>query len=138
MPSSQPDDHSLLATYHIPIAELTPLLPAPATRHIRAVVALIWPYSSSAQTLTILVSEPDFRLRRLRGQVRVRFIGPCAQAIAQEKVLIGDLIDLALDGAEWVKEEEETQGAPGKGVEWQLRFTNRLAVQVGNDHILYM
>ena len=64
----------LLATATpISIAQLTPDLSAPSTRCIRAIVTLIWPYSSSTSTLKLLLAEHDFRLRRTRGQVASAF-----------------------------------------------------------------
>jgi len=78
--AQEPNDATALqTTAHIPIAQLTPLLAAPASRSIKAVVTLTWPYSSATGSVAFLLSEPDFRLRRTRGQVRVQFSGSSAK-----------------------------------------------------------
>jgi len=113
---------------HIPIAQLTPLLASPASRSIKAVVTLTWPYSSATGSVAFLLSEPDFRLRRTRGQVRVQFSGSSATALAKSGIASGDQVTLSLDGVEWV--HDEATKAPGRGVEFELKFTERLALQV--------
>jgi len=113
---------------HIPIAQLTPLLSAPASRSIKAVVTLTWPYSSATGSVAFLLSEPDFRLRRTRGQVRVQFSGSSAREVAKSGIASGDQVILSLDGVEWVH-DEATVATPGKGVEFELKFTERLVLQ---------
>lgn len=93
------------------------------------IVALIWPYSSSQKAISILLAEPDFRLRHERGQVRLHFSGPSAQAMKESGLSIGDEISLALEGAEWVK-GAAFSSTPGKGIDWELRFRRRLVLQV--------
>lgn len=117
-------------TTHIPIAQLTPLLVAPASRSITAIVTLTWPYSSAADCVAFLLSEPDFRLRRARGQVRVQFAGPSAKRVASSGIASGDEVILCLDGVDWV-EGENSSSTPGRGLEFELRFTGRLLLQVG-------
>lgn len=119
-------------TSHIPIAQLTPLLIAPATRSIKAVVTLTWPYSSATGSIAFLLSEPDFRLRRVRGQVRVQFAGSSAKAIAKAGIASGDEVILCLDGVEWL-EDQTNISTPGRGVEFELKFTERLHLQVRVD-----
>ncbi len=116
-------------TSHIPIAQLTPLLSVPASRSIKAVVTLTWPYSSATGSLAFLLSEPDFRLRRTRGQVRVQFSGSSAKEVAKSGIASGDQVLLSLDGVEWVHDEAAV-ATPGKGVEFELKFTERLVLQV--------
>jgi hypothetical protein len=126
-----PNGNSALdTTHHIPIAELTPLLSAPSSRSIKAVVSLTWPYSSATDSVAFLLSEPDFRLRRTRGQVRVQFSGSSAKSIAKSGISSGDDVVLSLDGVEWVNNEEEIS-TPGRGVEFELKFTERLLLKVG-------
>ncbi len=120
---------NLAKTTHIPIAQLNPSLAAPSTRSIKAVVTLIWPYSSSNSSLIVLLAEPDFRLRRTRGQVRIQFSGSSARTVFKAGIGSGDEVILSLDGAEWVKDGSTAQ-SPGRSVEWELRFTERLLVQV--------
>jgi hypothetical protein len=117
-------------TSHIPIAQLTPLLSAPASRSIKAVVTLTWPYSSATGSVAFLLSEPDFRLRRTRGQVRVQFSGSSAKAVSQAGIASGDEIVLSLDGVKFVHDVEASASTPGRGVEFELKFAERLVVEV--------
>lgn len=113
----------------IPIAQLDPLQSEPSTRAIKAVVTLTWPYSSATGTVAFLLSEPDFRLRRTRGQVRVQFAGSSAKAVKKAGVASGDEVTLSLDGVEWIH-NETTVATPGRGVDFELKFTERLLLQV--------
>ncbi|KAF2140162.1 uncharacterized protein K452DRAFT_309949 [Aplosporella prunicola CBS 121167] len=120
----------------IPIATLHPKLPAPASKSITAIVTLLWPYSSSTRTCALLLAEPDFRLRRRRGQVRVQLFGEAAHAVATSGVGIGDEVVLRLTGAEWLRVQGEEDGVvttPGKSVEWELGFRRRLGMRVTRD-----
>lgn len=119
----------LAAAAQIPIVQLSPHLSAPSTRCIRAIVTLIWPYSSSNSTLTILLAEPDFRLRRTKGQVRVQFSGPSAGAVFEAGIGSGDEVILSLDGVEWTKDESAGQ-TPGRSIDWELKFSERLVLKV--------
>jgi len=114
---------------HIPIAQLTPLLTVPALRSIKAIVTLTWPYSSATGSVAFLLSEPDFRLRRTRGQVRVQFAGSSAKQVAKTGIASGDEVILCLEGVEWL-EDENRVATPGRGVEVELKFTERLLLQV--------
>lgn len=120
---------ALESTSHIPIAQLTPLLTAPSSRSVKAIVTLTWPYSSATRSVAFLLAEPDFRLRRARGQVRVQFSGSSAKKIAKSGIGSGDEVILSLDGVDFVQDEVNT-GTPGRGVEFELRFTERLLLQV--------
>ena len=112
----------------VPIADLQPALETDRTS-ITGIVTLIWPYSSSNRTLSLLLAEPDFRLRRERGQVRIHFTGSSATAVAKSRVGIGAQINLSLVGVRWAK-DESTPRTPGRGVEWELQFGERLALEV--------
>lgn len=120
---------TLESAAHIPIAQLTPLLTAPASRSIKAIVTLTWPYSSATGSVAFLLSEPDFRLRRTRGQVRVQFAGSSAKRVAKSGIASGDEVILSLDGVEWIEDDNKVS-TPGRGVEFELRFTERLLLQV--------
>jgi hypothetical protein len=120
---------ALKSTSHIPIAQLTPLLVAPSTRSVKAIVTLTWPYSSATGSVAFLLAEPDFRLRRTRGQVRAQFSGSSAKAVAKSGIASGDEVILSLDGVEWV-EDEAPFATPGRGLEYDLKFTERLLLQV--------
>ena len=121
----------LESTSHIPIAQLTPLLAAPSTRSVKAIITLTWPYTSATGSVAFLLVEPDFRLRRTRGQVRVQFSGSSAKAIAKAGIASGDEVILNLAGVEWV-EDETPFATPGRGVEFELKFTERLLLQVSS------
>lgn len=116
------------ANVQISIAQLQPSIQTERS-HIFGTVALIWPYSSSQKTISLLLVEPDFRLRRERGQVHVKFFGSSAKALAISSIKIGDEVLLNLDGVEWVKEAVTLRTA-GKGVEWALQFRDRLVLEV--------
>ncbi|EMD92320.1 hypothetical protein COCC4DRAFT_162301 [Bipolaris maydis ATCC 48331] len=111
-----------------PIAQLNPELPSVESQHFRATVTLIWPYSSSARQLALLLAEPDLRLRRRNGQVRARFSGASAKAIATTGVGIGDEVVLSLRGAQFV-----TEGAistPGKSIDWELEYVQTVVIRI--------
>ncbi|KAL8909016.1 MAG: hypothetical protein Q9207_000467 [Kuettlingeria erythrocarpa] len=55
----------------VPIAQLEPSLTG-AGKILEGVVTLIWPYSASNKSFSILLAEPDFRLRRQQGQEPVQ------------------------------------------------------------------
>ncbi|GME66321.1 Telomere end binding protein [Neofusicoccum parvum] len=124
-----------IASERIPIATLHPSLPTPSTKSITAVVTILWPYSSSTRTCALLLAEPDFRLRRRRGQVRVQFFGDAAYAVATSQLGIGDKVGLKLGGVQWLQSsgEEEVVRTPGKSVDWELGFRDRLQMLVTRD-----
>lgn len=105
----------------IPIHTLDPTSSPPSSCIVRAIVTLSWPYSSATKQCALLLSDPDFRLRNRRGQVRVRFSGACARAVAQAKIGIGDEVLLNLQGGVW-EEDVERERTPGRGVEAALWF----------------
>lgn len=115
----------------IHIAELHPELPARDTKQFKAAVTLIWPWSSSQRQFALLLAEPDFRLRRKKGQVRARFSGSSAKALATTGVGIGDEVILSLRGAQFV--QEDLVSTPGRSIDWELQYTQTVAVQVFRD-----
>ena len=114
----------------LPIAQLQPGLD-PDSTSVTGIVTLIWPYASSTRTLSLLLVEPDFRLRRHRGQVRVHFHGSSAKALSTAGVNSGDQLLLNLTGMQWAK-DAFTASTPGKGIEWELRYGERAVLQVCN------
>lgn len=112
----------------ISIAELEPSVISQEA-FIEGVVTLIWPYSSSDKSFSILLAEADFRLRRHKGQVRIHFTNSSAKAAAKSRILSGDQVRIKLAGAQWEK-DETTSSTPGKGIGWELRFGERLVLQV--------
>ncbi|KAK5162928.1 uncharacterized protein LTR77_011089 [Saxophila tyrrhenica] len=117
----------------IPITSLTPHTPLPPTTSIRATITLSWPYSSTTHQCALLLSDPDARLRSRGAQVRVRFSGPAAQAVAEARVGIGDVVVLGLDGGRW-EIDGTRERTPGRGVEGGLWFRGKLVMRVeGRD-----
>lgn len=118
----------MAAATTISIASLEPGLDADSTS-ITGIVTLIWPYASSSQTLSLLLVEPDFRLRRNRGQVRIYFTGASAKAVARAHIASGDQLLLNLKGVKWAK-DGSTATTPGKGIEWELRYGERVVLHI--------
>ena len=111
-----------------PIAQLNPDLKNDDS-FVAGVVTLIWPYAASKNTFSLLLVDPDFRLRLRRGQVRVHFQGSSAKAVARSGISSGDQLLLSLRGAQWVKDSTAAT-TPGRGIDWQLQYGERLVLQV--------
>ncbi|KFY09941.1 hypothetical protein V491_07883, partial [Pseudogymnoascus sp. VKM F-3775] len=118
------------ATEQVAIAKLEPTLPHLQSCYFKAVVTLIWPYSSSNKSLSVLLAEPDFRLRRTKGQVKVRFTGSSAKHVFDAGIGSGDELVVCLNGAEWIPESASAAQIPGRGIEWELKFSERLVLQI--------
>lgn len=116
---------------HIRISALRPDLNALEAKQIKAVVTLIWPYSSSQRQFALLLAEPDFRLRRKKGQVRTRFASTSARALATTGVGIGDEVVLSLQGAQFL--QDGAVSTPGKSIDWELVYRQTIAVSVWRD-----
>ncbi|KAK4460870.1 hypothetical protein QBC42DRAFT_339437 [Cladorrhinum samala] len=112
-----------------PIAQLNPDLPAQSSLAVRGEVGITWPYNSVTKTLAFLIAEPDVRLRRAKGQVRIELHGPSAKALSNCEFGAGDELIISLDGAEWEKDTSPGR-IPGSRVDWQLQFSDKLALQV--------
>ncbi|CAK7235333.1 hypothetical protein SBRCBS47491_009257 [Sporothrix bragantina] len=115
----------------IPIAQLNPDLSASSNdtpRAVRGEVTIVWPYNSVQRSLAFLLAEPDVRLRRSKGQIRVQLYGASASAVADSGLGGGDEVLLSLAGAGWAKDESSLK-LPGSRVEWQLEFKGRLVLQ---------
>lgn len=115
----------------IPIAQLTPDSAA-SSSYLVANVVLVWPYSSSTDSLALLLADPDIRLRKHRGQAKVVFRDGAAREIAKTKVGIGDTVKLSLLGCDW-KETSETVSTPGKKIDWDLEFSDRVVFRFAGD-----
>jgi hypothetical protein len=109
----------------LPIAQISPSLEHLGERSICAVVTLVWPYSSATKSLSLLLAEPDFRLRRLSGQVKVVFHGPVAEKVAKTQVGIGDEVSLSLAGSRL-----DANNAAGNCVAWDVHFDGRMSLEV--------
>ncbi|GAB7347044.1 hypothetical protein MBLNU459_g3184t1 [Dothideomycetes sp. NU459] len=117
----------------IGISSLSPSSPVPAGRAFTAIVTLLWPFSSATGQCALLLADPDFRLRYQKGQVRVRFAGASARAIAKSGIGIGDEVDIALDGARWLSGSEVPVKTPGRGLDGELMFESRVRLVVRPD-----
>lgn len=116
-----------------PIAQLSPELADQATRKVHGEVTITWPYSAVTKSFAFLIAEPDFRLRRDKGSVRIHLSGPAADAVGKWELGSGDEVTLGLDGVEWAADEEPAR-PDGSRVEWQLKFAGRLVLQVRRAH----
>ncbi|KAI1761290.1 hypothetical protein GGR53DRAFT_506073 [Hypoxylon sp. FL1150] len=130
---SDPLQHLCAAT-NTPIADLTPDLVDGPPCAVRGVVTITWPYSTVKGTFAFILAEPDYRLRRHRGQVRINLTGPSAKAAGESGLSSGDAVLLSLDGSAWEPEENKRrQSLPGAGIDWQLNFSEKLLLQVTLD-----
>lgn len=111
-----------------PIAGLHPGLPDQHVIAVTGEVTLVWPYNSATKSLAFLLADPDVRLRRDKGQVRIQLLGASAKAVADIRLGAGDTVALALDGVEWVKDNSIVR-IPGSRVDWQLQFSEKLILQ---------
>jgi hypothetical protein len=124
---AQPQDESSPT----PIADLVPDSDN-AHNHIVAQVALVWPYSSSTNTLALLLADTDVRRRKSKGQVKVIFRYGCAREVAKTKVGIGDVIKLGLEGCAWT-ETGDAVSTPGRRIDWDLEYHTRIVLRVLRD-----
>ncbi|KAK0286654.1 hypothetical protein LTR35_002015 [Friedmanniomyces endolithicus] len=108
---------------------LTPDTVPPPYASIRGIVTLSWPYSSSTQQCALLLADPDFRLRKQKGQVRIRFTGDAAAAVARAHLGIGDEVELRLQGASWVDAVDVTR-TPGRSVDGELSFGRHVELTI--------
>jgi len=123
----QPPAPNALGTLtKVPIVQLSPDLEQPADKSILAAVTLVWPYSSSTKSFSLLLAEPDFRLRSSKGQVKVTFHGRVAEKVAESHVGIGDSICLGLDGSKFIP----NQAAPGRSIAWDAHFEDGVSLEV--------
>ncbi|KAH7266882.1 uncharacterized protein BKA55DRAFT_553586 [Fusarium redolens] len=129
MNNSQPTTSLLDQGEPISIAQLSPDVPGQDARVIIGTVTITWPFSILNKSIAFLLAERDFRLRRENGQVRIRFHGAAAKAIADASLGAGDEVRVSLQGVKWEKNETQTQVA-GSTLAWQLEFTNRLVLGI--------
>lgn len=119
----------------VPIAQLSPDLDNLAGKSFLANVVLVWPYSSSAKSFSLLLVEPDVLLRHAQGQIKVTFHGRVAEKIAESHVGIGATICLALKDCKFLN-NAELQQAPGRCVAWEAHFENGVSLEVFFSPIL--
>ncbi|KAK6004548.1 hypothetical protein QM012_008410 [Aureobasidium pullulans] len=115
----------------VPISSLSPSSVLPADCGFKALVTLLWPFSSTTGQCALLLADPDARRRYQKGQVRVRFTGPSARQIAASGIGIGDSVQVALVGVQWLTESDTALvKTPGRSVDGELLFTNRLHMTI--------
>ncbi|KAF4958209.1 hypothetical protein FGADI_2581 [Fusarium gaditjirri] len=129
MDNSQPTTSLLDQGEPISIAQLSPDVPSQDARVIIGTVTITWPFSILNKSIAFLLAERDFRLRRENGQVRIRFHGEAARAIADASLGAGDEVRVSLQGVKWQRNETQTQVA-GSTLAWQLEFSNRLVLGI--------
>lgn len=118
----------------VPISSLQPFEPLQDGETIKAEISLVWPYSSSNASTALLLVDPDFRRRHERGQIRVRFQGSAAKALARAHLGIGDVLQVDLGGARWREKDERALAlTPGKAVEAELVFDRKLKLVLLED-----
>ncbi|PWY86438.1 hypothetical protein BO94DRAFT_517539 [Aspergillus sclerotioniger CBS 115572] len=128
-PEQQPPVSEPLRSTPVPIAQLSPTLENLSNSSVHAVVTLLWPYSSSTRSLGLLLAEPDFRLRRTNGQVKVVFHGSVAEEVAKSQVGIGDSVYIGLAGSRFV-ENDTTKQTPGRFVAWDVHFDSGVFIEI--------
>lgn len=128
------EDASGQSTPTIPIAQINPAFNRLAEISIRAAVTLVWPYSSSTKSFSVLLAEPDVRLRRSNGQVKVTFHALVAERIAETHVGIGDEVVLQLAGCRLEENGTATQ-TPSRYVAWDVHFDDRVHIEVNFEEI---
>lgn len=130
MASTDDATEQLLASKNAtPIAQLDPDLADPATRKVHGEVTVTWPYSALNKSFAFLLAEPDFRLRRDKGLVRIQLNGPSAEAVGKWELGSGDEVTLALAGVEWAQDDEPAR-RPGSRLKWQLKYATKLVLKV--------
>ena len=128
-PKQPPASNALAHLTRVPIAHISPDLEQLAESSFLATVALVWPYSSSTKAISLLLAEPDFRLRGAKGQIKVTFHGHLAEKVAASHVGIGDNVCLALKDTKFVGNEGASQ-TPGRSVAWDAHFENGGSLEV--------
>lgn len=128
-PEQSPAPNALAHLTRVPIAQLSPDLERLAKKSFLAAVALVWPYSSSTKSVSLLLAEPDFRLRGAKGQIKATFHGRVAEKVAESHIGIGETVCLALKDIKFVS-NEGAQQTPGRSVGWDAHFENGVSLEV--------
>ena len=79
--------------------------------------------------MAILLADPDFRIRRTRGQTKVTFRGESATAVAESHVGIGDTLRLSLRGAQWARSADDISTI-GERADWDLEYAEEVFMEV--------
>ncbi|KAI1171824.1 hypothetical protein F4777DRAFT_590960 [Nemania sp. FL0916] len=116
----------------VPIAELYPDIANPDTKAVGGVVTITWPYNKVKGSFAFTLAEPDFRLRRNKGQVRVDFTGRAAKTAGDCGLGSNDEVLLSLAGAAWEAEAaaDRRRSLPGADLGWRLVFSDKLILRI--------
>lgn len=107
------------------LAMLSPEVAQAPNAWIEGTTTLIWPFSASASTFSVILAEPDFRKRMNHGQLKVNFKGPSARA-AGKRIKIGDTVSLSLEGVKF----EELKDASQRDVPWTIEVEKKILMKV--------
>lgn len=99
---------------------------------ISGVIALLFPYSSTTQTLRLVLAEEDPRLRADKGQLRISFHGRAAREVASRELQIGDKLILGLEGGGWFKLKNVKEG---RELGWSLKFEGGVTGWVRGEEV---
>lgn len=100
-------------------------------RHLEAVVALIWPYSSNTGRLSLLLVEDDVSIYRKVGQVKATFYGGAAQELAKSRIGIGDKVRVSLEDTQATyNDNDNVVSTPGRKTHWELHFRRSIHIEV--------
>ncbi|KAI0865130.1 hypothetical protein F4860DRAFT_510294 [Xylaria cubensis] len=115
----------------VPIAELRPDLPDLTATAVGGVVTITWPYNKVKGTFAFSLAEPNFCLRRRKGQVRISFTGRAAEVVGGCGLGSHDEVLVSLAGAAWETEaSNKRRSLPGADLGWRLLFSDRLLLKV--------
>ncbi|KAJ5197488.1 hypothetical protein N7449_007967 [Penicillium cf. viridicatum] len=128
-PEQPPAPNALAHLTRVPIAQLSPDIEQLTEKSFLAAVALVWPYSSSTKSVSLLLAEPDFRLRGAKGQIKATFHGRVAEKVAESHVGIGDTVCLALKDIKFVS-NDGVQQTPGRSVAWDAHWENGVFLEI--------
>ncbi|CAI7583179.1 unnamed protein product [Penicillium crustosum] len=128
-PEQLPAPNALAHLTRVPIAQLSPDIEQVAEKSFLAAVALVWPYSSSTKSVSLLLAEPDFRLRGAKGQIKATFHGRVAEKVAESHIGIGDTVCLALKDVKFVS-NDSVQQTPGRSVAWDAHWENGVFLEI--------
>ncbi|KAI2643655.1 hypothetical protein GGS21DRAFT_497508 [Xylaria nigripes] len=129
--SASTPPHSLEAANVMRVAQLCPDIPDPYTKAVRGLITITWPYNAVRNTFAFILAEPDFRLRRNRGQVRIDFTGRAAKVAGECGLASHDEVLLSLEGATWESEvADRRRSLPGADLEWRLLFSESFSFKI--------
>ncbi|KAI0106392.1 hypothetical protein GGR51DRAFT_167920 [Nemania sp. FL0031] len=129
--TASPPLESLETAKVIPIAELCPDIVDPANKAVGGVVTITWPYNKVKGTFAFTLAEPDFRLRRNKGQVRINFTGRAAKVVGDCGLGSNDELLISLAGAAWEAEAtNKRRSLPGADIGWKLVFSENLLLRI--------